>query len=79
VGAYVVDFACLKRRLIIELDGGQHLLSEDDHVREEWLRERRYRTLRFWNHEVLGNVEGVLETILAATRSESAPGKARNG
>jgi len=74
VGAYVVDFACLRRRLVIELDGGQHLESREDEKRDEWLKERGYRTLRFWNYEVLANVEGVLETILAALRAESAGG-----
>ena len=66
IGAYVVDFACLRRRLIVELDGGQHLLSPEDQSRDAWLQEHGFRVLRFWNHDVLGNVEGVLETIRAA-------------
>jgi len=66
IGAYVVDFACLRRRLIIELDGGQHLLSPEDEIRDDWLLTQGYRVLRFWNHEVLGNVEGVMETIRVA-------------
>jgi very-short-patch-repair endonuclease len=74
VGAFVVDFACLRRKLIIEVDGGQHLQSEEDEIRDHWLREQGYRTLRFWNHEVLANVEGVLETIMLELGAESASG-----
>ncbi len=65
IGEFIVDFACLRRRLIVEVDGGQHMESREDEARDAWLRERGYRVLRFWNHEVLGNVEGVVATILA--------------
>lgn len=65
IGNFVVDFACLRRRLVVEIDGGQHMESREDEARDAWLRERGYRVLRFWNHEVLGNVEGVVETIVA--------------
>jgi very-short-patch-repair endonuclease len=65
IGAYVDDFACLRRRLIVEIDRGQHLESREDEVRDAWLREQGYRVLRFWNHEVLANVEGVLQAILS--------------
>jgi very-short-patch-repair endonuclease len=74
VGAFVVDFACLRRKLIIEVDGGQHLDSQEDEIRDHWLREQGYRMLRFWNHEVLANVEGVLETVLLELGAESASG-----
>jgi very-short-patch-repair endonuclease len=63
IGSYIVDFACLRRKLVIEVDGGQHLESEEDLVRDRWLKEQGYRVLRFWNHEVLRNTEGVLEVI----------------
>jgi len=71
VGTFVVDFACLRRKLIIEVDGGQHLQSQEDEIRDHWLREQGYRILRFWNHEVLANVEGVLDTILRELGVES--------
>ncbi len=72
IGPYVVDFICRERRLIIEVDGGQHADSEHDLVRDRWLAERRYRVLRFWNNDVLTNTEGVLEAIAAALNSEAA-------
>jgi very-short-patch-repair endonuclease len=65
-GPYIVDFACRERRLIIEVDGGQHATDERDAVRDQWLAGHRYRVLRFWNNDVLGNIDGVLETIAAA-------------
>ena len=64
IGLYVVDFCCRERKLIIELDGGQHAdMAARDAGRTEYLARLRYRVLRFWNNEVLGNTEGVLETI----------------
>jgi very-short-patch-repair endonuclease len=66
IGPYIVDFACLGRMLVIEIDGGQHLGSANDELRDRWLRERGYRVLRFWNHEALKNTEGVLAVIAAA-------------
>jgi very-short-patch-repair endonuclease len=66
IGSYIVDFACLQRRLIIEVDGGQHLESPEDLQRDAWLRNQGYRVLRFWNHDVLRNLEGVLAVIAAA-------------
>jgi very-short-patch-repair endonuclease len=58
IGRYVVDFVCRERRLIIELDGGQHATNERDVVREQWLTAQHYRVLRFWNNDVMGNIEG---------------------
>jgi very-short-patch-repair endonuclease len=66
IGSYIVDFACLQCRLIIELDGGQHLENPEDLQRDAWLRSQGYRVLRFWNNDVLRNTEGVLTVILAA-------------
>jgi len=63
IGSYIVDFACLQRRLIIELDGGQHLESAADAERDRWLRTQGFRVLRFWNNDVFRNLQGVLETI----------------
>lgn len=70
IGCYIVDFVCLEQFLVIELDGGQHLeQAARDRERDEYLRERGYRVLRFWNHQVLGEMEAVLERI----RLEVAP------
>jgi len=50
--------------MIVEIDGGQHAENaEQDKIRDTWLREQGYKILRFWNNEVLANMEGVLETI----------------
>jgi very-short-patch-repair endonuclease len=64
---YIVDFACLSERLLIEIDGGQHASQiAQDERRTAWLEERGFRVMRFWNNDVLGNTAGVLETIIAA-------------
>ena len=64
IGRFVVDFVCFEKALIIEADGGQHALeSEKDEERTLWLNAQGYRVLRFWNHEILTNIEGVLETV----------------
>lgn len=64
IGRYIVDFVCLERRLIIELDGGQHTgQSVQDQRRDAWLRSRGYTVLRFWNNDVMQQMEGVLEQI----------------
>jgi very-short-patch-repair endonuclease len=62
VADYVADFACRSARLAIELDGGQHSLERDG-ARTEAIEHHGYVVLRFWNHDVLQNTEGVLETI----------------
>lgn len=66
IGPYIVDFICFERKLIIELDGGQH--NEDvnkakDTTRTEWLQKEGYQVLRFWDNEVFINLEGVLEKV----------------
>ncbi|HXQ50220.1 MAG TPA: endonuclease domain-containing protein [Stellaceae bacterium] len=67
IGKRVVDFACPARKLAIELDGGQHAgQTEADTARTADLARHGYRVIRFWNGDVLENLEGVLETIHAA-------------
>ncbi len=69
IGPYVVDFFCPRATLIIEVDGGQHATREaDDERRTLWLEARGYRVLRFWNNEVLQNIDGVLTAIQNALR-----------
>ncbi|MBI4275425.1 MAG: endonuclease domain-containing protein [Rhizobiales bacterium] len=74
IGPYVVDFICLAARLIIEIDGGQHtsITAGRDRTRDAWLHSHRFRILRFWNNDVLANMDGVLETI-AGTLAQSLP------
>ena len=68
IGPYVVDFVCLAHRLVIEVDGGQHADSMSDAARDAFLRTHGYQVLRFWNHDVLGNPEGVWLRIAQALR-----------
>jgi very-short-patch-repair endonuclease len=73
IGNYICDFVCRERSLIIEVDGGQHNESAADAIRDRWLTEAGYKVLRFWNNDVLGNIDGVLVTIkaeLEASRGE---------
>ena len=66
IGRYVVDFVCIDQRLVIELDGGQHVDSAHDLERDAWLKQQGWRVLRFWNHDALQNREGVLTVIAQA-------------
>jgi very-short-patch-repair endonuclease len=66
VGFFILDFYCPARRLCLEIDGGQHALAEGkeyDKERSNYLRQQEIKVLRFWNNEVIKNMEGVLERI----------------
>jgi very-short-patch-repair endonuclease len=65
IGAYIVDFVCREKKLIIEVDGGQHAENTRDRVRDGVLTTDGYQILRFWNSDVLKNRSGVLSAILA--------------
>jgi very-short-patch-repair endonuclease len=73
IGPYIVDFVCRKQRIVIEVDGGQHATDARDAIRDQWLADHHYRVLRFWNNDVLGNIEGVWDTIFAAASAEAPP------
>ena len=73
LGPFIVDFVCREKRVIVEVDGGQHADDQRDIDRDKWLTEHRYRVLRFWNNDVLKNTDGVLETIAAALSAEAPP------
>ena len=65
IGIYIADFAIPAAKLVIEIDGGQHADAvESDANRTSALKDRGYRVIRFWNNEVLTNLDGVLTTIL---------------
>jgi len=65
IAGFVVDFAALEAKLIIEIDGGQHSVRlEADQLRTEKLERFGYRIVRFWNHDVLNNIEGVLDAVI---------------
>lgn len=64
LGPYVVDFVCLERRVVLELDGGQHAeQAEEEAARARWLEAQGFRVVRFWNHDVFGNWDGVSQVI----------------
>ena len=68
IDCYIVDFECRKSRLVIEVDGGQH--NQPDHLQRDSMRDTKlqelgYLVLRFWNHDVDRNTEGVMQTIHA--------------
>ena len=63
---YIVDFVCLEKRIVIEVDGGQHAVEkEKDTERDRWLESQGFKVLRFWNNDVLTNIQGVLEMVKA--------------
>jgi very-short-patch-repair endonuclease len=67
IGPYFADLCCVKRRLIVEVDGGQHAeQTEPDAVRTAYLTKQGYRVIRFWNEQVNREIDDVLEAIYAA-------------
>lgn len=71
IGDYIVDFVSLNKKVIIEIDGGQHnekYIIEKDKGRTHWLESEGYRVLRFWNNDVLSNTEGVFLIIQDALK-----------
>jgi very-short-patch-repair endonuclease len=77
IGPYIVDFACLNRKLILEVDGGQHAESLSDKRRDAWLRMQGFEVLRFWNNDVLKNTEAILQLIFIALEERPSPGALR--
>jgi very-short-patch-repair endonuclease len=65
---YIVDFVCFSERLIIEIDGGQHVENHSDARRDAYLRGQGFRIIRIWNNDLFNNEEGVGEAILNALR-----------
>jgi very-short-patch-repair endonuclease len=63
INEYICDFVCREKRLVIEVDGGQHNESAQDAIRDRRLIEEGYKVVRFWNNDVLGNIEGVLLVV----------------
>lgn len=73
IDRYIVDFACLRQRLVVEVDGGQHSESHADFQRDAYLCSRGFRVVRFWNNDLFKNEEGVLTTILNALERPLSP------
>jgi very-short-patch-repair endonuclease len=72
VGIYIPDFCSPKAKLIIELDGSQHLEQEEyDEERTKYLESQGYKVIRFWNNDVMNNIEGVILAIIYAIELEN--------
>jgi len=76
IGSYISDFVCVEARVVIELDGSQHL----DHApydvnRDRFLRSQGYRVLRFWNGDVFNQTGSVMETIVEALHRKEIDGR----
>ena len=68
---YIVDFLCVEKNLVIEIDGSQHAESKTDLERTAYLEKRGFKVLRFWNNEVNTNLQGCLEAIYACCNTPS--------
>jgi len=74
LGKFIVDFVCLEKCLIIEVDGGQHYEQREyDVARDQFLLSKGYRVMRFWNNEVLQETEAVLEEIRRLLLDDPSP------
>ena len=74
IGNYIVDFLCENKKIIIEIDGGQHneeLNIQSDKNRTHYLENNGYKVLRFWNDEVMKNIDGVMEVIFREVEGKS--------
>jgi len=72
IGPYIVDFLCIEAGLVVEADGGQHS-TESDAARTAWLKSRGFRVARFWNNDILANIDGVLQSIIALLKQAPSP------
>ena len=78
IGPFIVDFVCMEHRGIVEADGGQHADNNYDLRRTAWLEQRGWRVIRFWNNEILENIDGVHHAILQIL-DEPSPSRASQG
>ncbi len=72
IGPFIADFICYQVRLVVELDRGQHAESLSDKRRDRWFSANNFQVMRFWNNDVLKNLEGVLTVIADALPRELA-------
>jgi len=73
IGPWIVDFVAFEQRLVLEADGGQHADNSRDQIRDADLRSRGFRVLRFWNNDIIGNANGVLERIAETIAQPPSP------
>lgn len=69
VGRYIIDFVCREKSVAVEVDGGRHAESKNDRLRDAVLISKGYLILRFWNSDVLQNLDGVLQKLYAELRT----------
>ncbi len=79
IGPYIADFLCTEYKLIVEVDGGQHAESVRDLKRDAYLKSEGYRVLRFWNVDVLRNMDGVIDMVLSAIARPPHPALSPDG
>jgi very-short-patch-repair endonuclease len=79
IGEYIVDFVSFDSMLVIEIDGSEHLDSKADVLRDEWLRSQGFKVLRFWDNEILDNIEGVLLRLSEELPPPSLPHEGGGG
>src|SRR4249919_1766768 len=80
IGPYIVDFVCFENKLIVEIDGGQHAVTAAyDRRRTNFLESEGFHVMRFWNNEVLGNTQSVLESIRAECARPLTPTLSHGG
>jgi BirA family biotin operon repressor/biotin-[acetyl-CoA-carboxylase] ligase len=73
IGPYLADFACVPKRIVVELDGSQHRGSVYDRARDAYMRERGWTVLRFWAWDVVSNLEGTINAIADAVAAPTSP------
>jgi very-short-patch-repair endonuclease len=80
IDRYIVDFLCYEVRMVIEVDGGQHVEQKKvGKERDDWLASQGFKVLRFWDNDVLTNVEGVLEKIKDQVTPSPSPSRQGRG
>ena len=73
IGNYIADFVCIECKLVIEVDGGQHAKQQSyDAKRDEYIKEQGYSVMRFWNNDVMNNIDGIVQMILE-TQEQTRP------
>ncbi|MEI6234852.1 MAG: endonuclease domain-containing protein [Planctomycetota bacterium] len=75
IGPFIADFCCLEKKVIVELDGDSHAGKEDyDSARQKWLENDGWTVLRFWDSDVYGDIEGVIQAVFnACCLSDASP------
>jgi very-short-patch-repair endonuclease len=71
LGPYIADFVCFEARVVVEVDGGQHVDSQSDKRRDQWFAVNNFTIARYWNNDVLRSLEGVLTSLLEALQSRA--------